>query len=204
MSFLSSLLSFIPVVGPAAGALADVFGGAAGKSNEESDKTDTLKLGLQDRRLAAKKFATDAPGVRHATAERAALANAATPASVQWGGPGSGLRGEVPQFSGGIKSIYAANQNPEMRQLSDRVLHDQLVSQMGGGASGGNQDVDLGSAKDVGEGSAAGDTLGGLGLGLSIFDVLNKTGVFKKRGGGGGGGDGAISYPGDNGGIFEN
>lgn len=182
--------------------LADVVTKAAAADVDQSNKSDTLKLGLQDRALAAKKFSTQAPGERFTNAQRAALAKVATPASVKWGGPGSGLRGEVPEFSGGIKSIYAANQDPTMKALSDRVLQDSLESQLRGGPTGGNEDLGMGSASDVGEGSAAGDALGGIGMGLSIFDVLNKTGIFKKRtstpdptG---------ISYPADNGGVFEN
>lgn len=165
--------------------LADVFGGAAKSDSANANSTDALKLALQRLNLDTKKFATAAPSERLATGQRAALANAATPAAVHWGGPGSGLRGEVPTFTGGIKSVYKANEDPELRQLSQQVLHDSLVSQMKGGADPNGlgvpgSDTDLGSAKDVGEGSTAGDVLGGIGFGSSIASVLKKAGIFGK------------------------
>lgn len=185
MSILSSILGSIPVVGPALSGLSDVFGGAAKSDVSQSNISDQIKLALQNTNLATKKFATDAPGERLATGERAALANAAEPAQVHWGGPGSGLRGEVPTYTGGIKSVYKANQDPEMRQLSQQVLHDSLVAQMKGGADPGGSgvpgtDMSLGSAANVGEGSGAGDVLGGIGLGSGVLAALQKAGVFGK------------------------
>lgn len=180
---LKTALGAVPVVGPALGGLADVFGGAAKSDVSQSNNADTLKLALARLGLDTKKFATTAPAARFSTGQRAALANAAEPAQVHWGGPGSGLRGEVPTYTGGIKSVYRANQDPEMRQLSQQTLHDSLVAQMKGGADPNGagvpgSDMDLGSAAHVGEGSTGGDILGGLGMGFSIADVLKRAGVF--------------------------
>lgn len=185
MGILGSILGVIgaPFTGGASlalGGLSDVLGGAAKSDTGQANESDKLKLALQQALLNSKKFATSAPAERLATGERAALAKTATPASVQWGGPGSGLRGEVPTYSGGIKSIYAANQDPTMKALSQRTLEDSLMAQLNGGPTGKNQDVDLGSAADVGEGSMGGDILGGLGLGTSIASVLAKAGIFGK------------------------
>lgn len=172
------------------GGLSDVFGGAAKSDVAQSNNAGALKLALARLGLDTKKFATTAPAARLATGQRAALANAASPAEVHWGGPGSGLRGEVPTYTGGIKSIYKANQDPEMRQLSQQTLHDSLVAQMKGGADPNGlgvpgSDMDMGSAAHVGEGSTGGDILGGLSLGTSIASILKRAGVF----GGGGNGD---------------
>lgn len=167
-------------LGKALPALADITTKAAGSDVEQSNKSDALKLALQNAVQGAKRFSTSAPATRLATGERAALAQHATPAAVQWGGPGSGLRGEVPTYTGGIKSIFAANQDPTMKALSQRTLEDSLMSQLNGGPTGGNQDLSMGSAADVGEGSAAGDVLGGIGLGSSLAAALAKAGVFGK------------------------
>lgn len=167
--------------------LSDVFGKAAKSDTDQRNTADTLKLALARLGLDTKKFATTAPAARLATGQRAALANAASPAEVHWGGPGSGLRGEVPTYTGGIKSIYGANQDPEMRQLSQQTLHDSLVAQMQGGADPGGKgvpgtDTSLMGAEDVGKGSTGGDVLGGLSLGASVADVLKRAGVFGGNG----------------------
>lgn len=164
----------------AAPALADIFGKAGASDVAQSNTSDQIKIALQNAGVNAKKLAVTAPGERLATGERAALAKVATPAQVHWNGPGSGLRGEVPTYTGGIKSIYDANQVPDMKALSDQVLHDSLVGQMQGGPSGGNQDASLGSAANAGQGSTAGDVLGGIGMGTSVIAALNKLGIFGK------------------------
>lgn len=172
--------SILDTIFKAAPALSDIFSKAAGSDIKQSNDSDAIKLALLNAGINAKKLAVGAPGQRLATGERAALAKVATPASVSWGGPGSGLRGEVPTYSGGIKSIYDANQDPQMKQLHDQVLSDSLMGEMKGGATGGNDDASLGSAANVGQGSTAGDVLGGLGMGTSITAALAKLGIFGK------------------------
>lgn len=196
MSILSTILgigaapftggaSLMAAAPDALSGLSDLFGGAAKSDLTNSNNKDAIKLALARLGLDAKKFATEAPGERLSTGQRGALANAATPAEVHWGGPGSGLRGEVPTWTGGIKSIYRANQDPEMRQLSQQVLHDSLVAQMTGGADPRGEgtpgtDTSLMGAEHVGEGSTAGDVLGGLGMGTGIMSILGK--FLKKPG----------------------
>lgn len=170
---IDSLLKVAP-------ALSDIFSKAGASDVAQSNTADQLKIALLNAGINAKKLGVTAPATRLATGERAALAQAATPAQVHWDGPGSGLKGEVPTYTGGIKSIFDANQNPTMKALSNQVLNDSLVGEMSGGVSGGNQDASLGSAANVGQGSTAGDVLGGLGLGTSVTAALAKLGIFGK------------------------
>lgn len=161
-------------------ALADILSKAGASDLSQGNTADQIKIALLNAGINAKKLGVTAPATRLATGERAALAKAATPAQVHWDGPGSGLKGEVPSYTGGIKSIYAANQDPTMQALHDQVLNDSLVGEMNGGASGGNQDASLGTAADAGQGSTAGDALGAVGLGTSIAATLAKLGIFGK------------------------
>lgn len=101
--------------------LAPVLGGAASSLGKAERQNEALDLQSAQLGLAA-------PRTRLATALRAALASA-PPVTASWGGPGSGLRGEVPTYSGGAQ---AAMQNPDVRKLSQQIIHDELMNQMTG------------------------------------------------------------------------
>lgn len=162
--------------------LSDVLGGAAKSGAAANQSKDALKVALEGAKLNRDKFATQAPGVRMNTSIRAALAKNAAPASVQWGGPGSGLRGEVPTFSGGANSIVPAMHDPGMSGLFDQIMKDQMMAQQQGGQSGGNTDNKMTvNPQDIGKTSLLDKIIGGGALGSSILSS-----ILKNRGGGGG------------------
>lgn len=161
------------------GDVADVLGGAskAGAANNVQQDRNTLER--ENIRLGRDRFAAAVPGTRMDNSIKAALAKNATPASVQWGGPGSGLKGQIPQFSGGIKSIYPALKDPSTSGLMDQVLHDELMAQQQGGVSGGGKDTAMPA---INQSSAMDKVLGGGSLAASILAA-----IMKNKGGGGGG-----------------
>lgn len=159
------------------GDLSDVLGGAAKAGAENNLSRDKNTLTREAIRLGRDKFAVDAPGTRMQTSLKAALQKNATPASVQWGGPGSGLRGEIPQFNGGIKSIYAGMQDPTHKKLLDQVMADELMQQQQGGVSGKGLDTAM---PEINKTSLMDKILGGAAMGTSILGA-----IMKNRGGGG-------------------
>jgi hypothetical protein len=173
-----SALGTIGKVANIGSSIADVLGGAAKSGQQQNNTEDALRLALYGQtanaQTNAKKFALGAPGTRLATALRAALSKSATPASVSFSAGG------IPQFSGGIKSVYSAVQDPQYRQLSDRVMADELQSQMTGGATGGNQDVSIGTPPEVGQSSLGDKLLGYGGLSANLIAALNKAGIFNQ------------------------
>lgn len=158
--------------GGVSSALGDVLGGASKSGQAQNNNQDTIKLALQNAQLNRDKYALAAPGVRMNTSIRAAMAKRGTPSSVQWGGPGSGLRGEIPQFSGGRKSVYAGLQEPDTQGLLDRVIHEQLMGQVAGGPSGGNADAAM--PTNIGQSSTFDKILGGGAFGSSILGAILK------------------------------
>lgn len=175
MSILDTINKISNLVTP----LSDVLGGAAKSGQQQNNVADQLKLALynakQNATLGAKRFALAAPGKRMGTSMQALLSKYDTPTKVNWGGPGSGLRGEVPTYSGGLSgAVRSASSDPSYQKLRDQVTQDELTSQMAGGASGGNQDVSVGTPPDVGSSSAGDNILGGGALTASILAALGK------------------------------
>lgn len=158
------------------GDVADVLGGASKAGAQNNLAQDRNTLDRENIRLGRDKFATQAPGVRMGDSIRAALAKHATPSSVSWGGPGSGLKGQVPQFSGGIKSIYSGLQEPQTQDLMSKTLQDELMAQQQGGISGGNTDRNM---PPINQSSTLDKVLGGGSLAASILAA-----IMKNRGGG--------------------
>lgn len=167
-------LGFIPGVGPAIGGIADVLGGAAKSGAQSNQSRDALKVALSNQQLSRDKFAVDAPSARMKNSLQAALAKHATPSTVQWNGPGSGLRGEVPVYSGGRKSIYDAVKEPDTANLMDTVLHDSLIQQQRGGVSGGNMDDKTMDPSELGKTSILDKVMGGGAFGSSLLTALLK------------------------------
>lgn len=172
-------LAWLPGVLAAGGGLADTLGGAAGSAQKQNNTSDTLKLALAQAGLNRDKFALEAPGARLSTgssaALKAALANAG-PSKINWGGPGSGLRGEIPTTSGGFHdAIGNLKNNPNYMSLLDLVGKDSLEAEKRGGASGGNKDAAQPSILDgVGESSGFDKALGAGAFGSSILGALGK------------------------------
>lgn len=153
------------------GDVADVLGGASKAGAQNNILQDRNTLDRESIRLGRDRFATAAPEQRMSNSIRAALAKNATPSSVQWGGPGSGLKGQLPQFSGGIKSIYGGLQEPDTKNLMDTVLHDQLMAQQQGGISGGGKDTAM---PNINQSSVLDKIIGGGSLATSILAAILK------------------------------
>lgn len=149
-----------------AGAVAPVLGGAAkGKQQVQTDKVNS-----SGNDLAAANFNAAAPGRRLNTGANAALASAG-PATAQWGGKGSGLRGQTLKFSGGAN---AAAGDPRLKQLADQVMAGQIEEQMGG--------AKMVAPQVAGQSSSVGDKiLGGSSFVASILAALGQNGLENKR-----------------------
>ena len=102
--------------------ISPVLSNAAANEANANRYTDQFNL------RAAEDNAT-LPGTRYRTALRAALPSMTTPYTIHWGGPGSGLRGEIPTTSGGIDW---SKMPPELAQLRDQLIHDELMQQLAG------------------------------------------------------------------------
>jgi hypothetical protein len=175
--FGSDLLSMI-LRSSANGALPDVLGGAAKGAQSQKNIGDYLNLAKGNEELNRNKFAVEAPGTRAGTALHSALGAALTPTHVSWGGPGSGLRGEMPVYSGGAHDALASLKgNPDIQGLLSTIQKDMLAQQQKGGATGGNADAAMPDyLKDIGQSSLLDKILGGSALGTSLLGALGKGG----------------------------
>lgn len=174
--------------------LSDILGGAAKTGQTQNNTSDSLKLLLDNANLNQQKFAEAAPGQRLSTGMRAAIAGQASPATLNWGPggfkPGAIAEGKagLPTWEGGVSGALK-NLPPDAKQLSNQVLHDELVSQLRGGETGGGQaagsngpgapdlhgtDKTLPSGLNIGQPSTGDNILGGLGIGSSILSLLSK------------------------------
>jgi hypothetical protein len=108
----------------AADKLSPVLGGAADARAQAQDTN-------ANQALAQSYYRLNAPGQRLRTGLRADMARSATPVRLEgWNGPGSGLRGERPRFTGGAN---IGNISEQGRGLADQVLNDTIEEQLTGG-----------------------------------------------------------------------
>jgi hypothetical protein len=148
-------------------------------AKQANDRLNTTLYGEQAAaENAAKKFALTAPGTRLKSSTSASLLNNYQPQSVAWGGPGSGLKGQMPTYSGGVPGGLQ-NLDPDTRALSQQVIKDQLLSQMKGGRSGENEDLKIPDRPNIGEESRGDKVLGGLATGLSLAGAAGS--LFGKK-----------------------
>ena len=105
---------------------APILGGAAKNQAQSGMNNAQLQLGRD--RLLQDKFKTDQslPGQRLANSVAASKVANYNPVKFNWNGPGSGLRGEIPSFSGGWAdpNIIGA----DTRQLASDVQHKDRKS----------------------------------------------------------------------------
>lgn len=142
--------------------LAKLFGGA---SKSQSDS----KLAQSRNQLDWEKLKLAAPGMQAKTSLAAALAKNYQPQTVQWNGPGSGLRGEMPKYSGGTAgSMASASQDPMLQAMLSNAVAGRAPAQY--------------SAMENPKSSIWDKLLGGGAFGLSALSTL-----LKSRSGGGGG-----------------
>lgn len=182
--------------------LSGILGSAAKTGQDQNNKADQLQLLLENAKLNRDKFALDAPGQRLSTGMRANVAANAQPASLDWGPagfkPGAIAHGQapMPHWTGGPSSGLGASMSPDAKQLSNQVMHDELVAQLRGGTTGGGTGAKQGDgsllrpgAKEdgtgtdlamdpklaqIGQPSTGDNVLGGLGVGTSILALLSK------------------------------
>lgn len=157
-----------------AGPLADILGSASANAQRNNQITDSQNLTRDQVQQKANEDATNLPASRLRDSLKASLLNNFTPTTVQWGGPGSGLSGQIPTFSGGMKAGLQ-NLDPGTKQLSQQVIQDELMNQLRGGASGGNQDD---TVPPIGQSSTGDDILGGSAGALGILAALQKSGLL--------------------------
>ncbi len=149
-------------------AAAQVLGGAAKSEQNQNNIGDQAALQQGNLQLGRDKFALEAPNARLATAIKASLASNFTPQHTQWAGPGSGLRGEVPKITGGLTGGLA-NLNPQVKDLANQVMLDELLGQKQGGPSGGGLDR---KTPRVNQSSAGDKVLGGASLATSLLGSI--------------------------------
>jgi len=146
-----------------AGTVAPILTSAAGSAQTQNNTQNQQGLSAQQIARQQQQFALDAPQQRLRTGLAAALGLNAGPASVSWGGPGSGAKGQVPTYSGGILDIGKALQDPSQRSLMQSVLANALSGQQN------NTDSATPFLSGVGQSSTGDNILGGAALTSSLL-----------------------------------
>lgn len=110
---------------------APILGGMAKAGADANAARDRILPSMESAQIARDKFALDAPTTRLTQSVRSSAIKNAAPVAVNWAGPGSGLKGQVPNFSGGYQNALA-NLDPETKQLAEATLHKDLQDQLAG------------------------------------------------------------------------
>lgn len=159
--------SILGTVDKYAGKVAPILGNMAKAGAEANANRDRILPSMESAQLARDKFALEAPGTRMGQSLKASILKNVQPSHVDWGGPGSGLRGQVPTFTGGFTGALA-NLDPETRQLADTVLHKDLQDQLAGG------DDSTRWLDQFGKESLKDKIIGGASTGASIWDAIRR------------------------------
>jgi hypothetical protein len=114
-----------------AGKVAPILGNMADAGAKANAQRDAILPSMENSQLARDKYALDAPGTRLSQSVRASGIKNASPTQVNWGGPGSGLRGQVPTFTGGF-SGELANMDPQTKALAEETMRKDLQDQLAG------------------------------------------------------------------------
>jgi hypothetical protein len=142
-----------------------ILGNMAKSGAEANRSRDVLMPSAENSKLARDKFALEAPGARMGQSLKASILAHGRPTSVEWGGPGSGLRGEIPHFSGGVSGAWA-DLDPRARQLGDSILTSNLQNQLAG------KDAETPYLDKIGSTSTMDKIIGGVSTGTSILRGL--------------------------------
>lgn len=150
---------------------ADVLGGAARSASQNNAINDANAVNLynsqESNQLARDRFALDAPGTRMGQSAKASILSRVKPTTINWGGPGSGVRGQTPTTSGGFRDALQ-NMDPAVGQLADEVMQQNLANQRA------NRDGVTVTPPQIGRSSAGDRLLGGAALGTSILGLLRR------------------------------
>lgn len=152
-------------VSPYLDKLGPVLGNMAKAGAEANANRDRILPSMEAAQLARDKYALEAPSTRMSQSVKASILKNAQPSNVNWAGPGSGARGQVPTFTGGFTGALA-NLDPETRQLADTVLHKDLQDQLAG------KDDSTRWLDQFGHESAMDKIIGGASTGVNIWDAL--------------------------------
>lgn len=190
-ALLPLLAKFGPQILSMAGKIAPVLGGAAkgraeGRSGEISDQLWRDRLNLDatranndgtksafDMGMRAREFGLTAPRYRMGNVTRGSLM-AAGPMKVNWGGPGSGMRGEQTKVTGGFME-----RDPRMKMMGDAVMDRELQAQLGGEDKVTAPTMDRASMATPAPKPSFGDKA--LGWGAGAAGILGAIGAFRKK-----------------------
>lgn len=117
------------ILGNTARNLAPILGNAAGNQANRNAQQEYSQLSRDSLNLQRSRDEQALPGKRLNTSVNASKVKNASPVKANWGGPGSGLRGQKVEFSGGY-----ANPNlidPRTRSMADDIIMQQLTQQLG-------------------------------------------------------------------------
>jgi hypothetical protein len=150
---------------------ADVLGGASRSAAQNNALNDANAVNLynsqEGNQLARDRFALDAPGTRMGQSAKASILSRVKPTTINWGGPGSGVRGQVPTTAGGFHDGLA-NMDPAVGQLAQEIMQQNLANQRA------NRDGVTVTPPRIGRSSAGDRLLGGAALGTSILGLLRR------------------------------
>lgn len=164
--------------------VSDILGGAAKSGQAQNNQSDQLKLLLENAKLNRDKFALAAPGTRLQTG-MAAEASKAAPSTMNWG-PNGFKPGAIAHGQAGMPTRQGGPETPlssDAKQLSNTVLHDELISQLRGGTTGGGSrpggdssttGTDSAMPTGIGQSSTSDKLLGAGAMGSSILALLAK------------------------------
>lgn len=150
---------------------ADVLGGAAKNAAENNAINDANSVNLynsQERnQLNRDQFALNAPGTRMGQSAKASILSRVKPTTINWGGPGSGLKGQTPTTTGGFRDALG-NMDPAVGQLAQEIMQQNLAKQKA------NQDGVTVTPPRIGRSSVGDKLLGAGAFGTSILGLLRR------------------------------
>lgn len=171
-------------IGTIGSALSPVLGGMAARGAQNNALNDVNQQEAwrqgEAANLSRDKFAISAPQDRLGASTKASILSNYTPTKVNWGGPGSGLRGELPTYSGGMSGAMG-NLDPRTKDLASQLMDDMLAQQQArrGSTVSSPQPVmgrSSGLDRAVGTGATITSILGALG-GSGILNRIRRPGA---------------------------
>lgn len=127
---LSKIGKVAGAVQPILGTMAKAGVDANNNNNRNNLTAAQISNGEANTQLAQDQFALNAPKTRLNETAKASLLSHLTPSTVNWGGPGSGLKGQVPTFSGGANegmSLLSGDISPLAQATIAQNLKDELA-----------------------------------------------------------------------------
>jgi hypothetical protein len=164
--------SILDKVKASAGKLSPILGNMAKAGADANAQRDRLLPSMESAKLARDKFALDAPGTRLSQSVKSSILKSASPTQINWAGPGSGLKGQIPSFTGGFSGALS-NMDPQAKALADEILHKNLTDQLAG------KDSQTTFLDQFGHESPMDKIIGGASTASSVWDAVK--GVWKPK-----------------------